>query len=177
MFQIVALVACVAVASAAVLPAGLSQLSRSQDDAGNYEFKYDISGPYGDANARGESGDAYGNKRGFYTLQEADGRLRRVDYIADASGFRVNVQTNEPGTKPSETASALYSPAGAQYAAAPVIAAPVVAAAPAWAAPVRAAPVFAARASHVAPVVAAAPLVAAGPFSFSHSISHVQPAL
>lgn len=35
---------------------------------------------------------------GQYTVSDADGRLRVVDYYADETGFHANVKTNEPGT-------------------------------------------------------------------------------
>ena len=35
---------------------------------------------------------------GSYGLRDADGRMRVVNYVADALGFRASVSTNEPGT-------------------------------------------------------------------------------
>nr|XP_037285904.1 uncharacterized protein LOC119178763 [Rhipicephalus microplus] len=46
-----------------------------------------------------ESGDALGRKTGAYGFRDTDGRLRLVEYVADELGFRVKVQTNEPGTR------------------------------------------------------------------------------
>ena len=34
---------------------------------------------------------------GSYGLRDADGRVRVVNYVADALGFRASVSTNEPG--------------------------------------------------------------------------------
>uniref|UniRef100_A0A224Z044 Structural constituent of cuticle n=1 Tax=Rhipicephalus zambeziensis TaxID=60191 RepID=A0A224Z044_9ACAR len=55
-----------------------------------YSFSYDssaIGGPF-----QQEAGDALGSKRGSYGLSG-----RRVNYVADAGGFRASVQSNEPG--------------------------------------------------------------------------------
>ena len=34
---------------------------------------------------------------GSYGLRDADGRVRVVNYVADALGYRASVSTNEPG--------------------------------------------------------------------------------
>ncbi|GFR25702.1 adult-specific rigid cuticular protein 15.7 [Trichonephila clavata] len=47
--------------------------------------------------------------RGIYTIADIDGRARRVDYVADAHGFRASVKTNEPGTAASAPAAALIA--------------------------------------------------------------------
>lgn len=52
-----------------------------------------------DSHAASEQRDQSGKVTGFYTLTDADGRARRVEYYADESGFHANVQTNEVGTK------------------------------------------------------------------------------
>ncbi|KAL1436659.1 hypothetical protein MTO96_049553 [Rhipicephalus appendiculatus] len=55
-----------------------------------YSFSYDssaIGGPF-----QQEVGDGLGSKRGSYGLSG-----RRVNYVADAGGFRASVQSNEPG--------------------------------------------------------------------------------
>ncbi|GBN45914.1 Adult-specific rigid cuticular protein 15.5 [Araneus ventricosus] len=100
---------------------------------GNYAFNYGTA-----TNARAEIGDAAGNKQGSYTITDIDGRARRVDYVADAAGFRASVKTNEPGTALSAPASAAiaspYAPPVAPVVPA-VAAAPALAAAPFLAAP------------------------------------------
>ncbi|CAN7937508.1 unnamed protein product, partial [Ixodes hexagonus] len=78
-------------------------------DYGNYQFSYDIVDPLGATNGRWEVGDAFGNKRGGYTITDIDGRQRRVEYVADQHGFRVIVNTNEPGTAASAPASAVFN--------------------------------------------------------------------
>lgn len=46
---------------------------------------------------------------GFYTLKGEDGRDRRVDYVADANGFRATISTNELGTSPKNSADGKLS--------------------------------------------------------------------
>ncbi|CAN7999444.1 unnamed protein product, partial [Ixodes hexagonus] len=87
-----------------------SILHREQDDYGNYEFGFNIEGLAWDQFQR-ESGDALGRKMGAYGFRGADGRLRLVEYVADELGFRAKVQTNEPGTKPSRTATVMVDSA------------------------------------------------------------------
>lgn len=48
-----------------------------------------------------------GVKVGSYGLRDIDGRVRVVNYVADAQGFRADVRTNEPGVEP------MKDPAGA----------------------------------------------------------------
>ncbi|KAH7966316.1 hypothetical protein HPB49_015282 [Dermacentor silvarum] len=86
---------------------GTSRTYRKQDDSGHYGFGYDING-YGAASGRHETGSAYGGVQGSYYLQDADGRHRRVHYVADKQGFRAVINTNEPGTKSSIAAAAPY---------------------------------------------------------------------
>ncbi|XP_064488468.1 fibroin heavy chain-like [Ornithodoros turicata] len=132
---------------ASVAEAGHSNSHRAQDLAGNYNFGYNEAHTTG-GSSRQETGDAFGNKVGSYSLTDADGRVRVVKYVADAAGFRASVSTNEPGTAPSTPAAAGYN--------APVVApAPVAAPVATYAAPVAkayAAPVGA----YAAPVAAAA---------------------
>jgi len=133
----VPLVCCLAFASA--LPGGQSVSSRSQDDWGNYQFGYDIVDEHGAQNGREEKGDAHGNKVGSYTIKDIDGRARRVDYVADAHGFRATIGTNEPGTATSSigdgaylsTAPIIHAEPARLLAAAPAYHAPAVLAAPA----------------------------------------------
>ncbi|KAL1436663.1 hypothetical protein MTO96_049557 [Rhipicephalus appendiculatus] len=75
---------------------------------GAYQYGYDWTFPEGEGAFQRESGDAEGRKQGSYGLKDTDGRVRIVSYIADEGGFRVSVSTNEPGTKPSSPADALF---------------------------------------------------------------------
>lgn len=110
---IICLASLVSVASAshllapAAIPAavntGSSSQYRSQDNLGQYSFGYDEAGATG-GSFRHEKSDAYGNRVGSYGLTGADGRVRIVNYVADANGYRANVQTNEPGTESRDTA-------------------------------------------------------------------------
>ncbi|KAG1658867.1 Cuticle protein 10.9 [Nymphon striatum] len=63
-----------------------------------YEFSYEIVDDLYNTQARQESGDAYGYKTGSYSMKNAEGLERIVEYIADEAGFRAVVKTNEPGT-------------------------------------------------------------------------------
>lgn len=157
-----------AYSSALVPETGTSSQYRSQDVHGNYQFGYEEKHTSG-GSFREETGDAYGNKYGSYGLTDADGRVRIVKYVADANGFRVIVNTNEPGTAPSTPAAASINvpqepivPAPVATAAAAPVATVVAAPAPVVKTIVPATPVVTAAA---APAVVAAPppAVVAGP--------------
>ncbi|GIY66453.1 adult-specific rigid cuticular protein 15.7 [Caerostris extrusa] len=79
---------------------GVSASSRQQDAHGNYAFGYEIKDKLGATNSRSEIGDGYGNKKGSYTLNDIDGRARRVDYVADGHGFRATVTPTNPEPPP-----------------------------------------------------------------------------
>ncbi|KAG1658866.1 Cuticle protein 10.9 [Nymphon striatum] len=68
------------------------------DKPAPYEFSYEIVDDYYNTQARQESGDEYGYKTGSYSMKNAEGLERIVEYIADEAGFRAVVKTNEPGT-------------------------------------------------------------------------------
>lgn len=89
-------------APVALASTGTSSQFRSEDNYGNYNFGYDESHAGGSTSRREE--EANGVRRGSYSLTEADGRQRVVHYVADASGFRATVQTNEPGVEPKDPA-------------------------------------------------------------------------
>ncbi|XP_064456931.1 uncharacterized protein LOC135367571 [Ornithodoros turicata] len=74
-----------------------------------YAFKYDSTDEYGTRLTQEESGDGSNRKTGFYSYIDANGVSRRVDYVADETGFHVTVNTNEPGTKSSSPADATYN--------------------------------------------------------------------
>jgi len=160
----VPLVCCLALVKA--IPGGQSVSSRSQDDWGNYEFGYDIVDEYGAQNGRQEKGDAHGNKVGSYTIKDHDGRSRRVDYVADAHGFRATIGTNEPGTATSHVGDATY------LSSAPIITAEpakLLAAAPAHYAPTLLAAPAPLALAHSAPLLRAAPLGLGLGLGLSHS--------
>uniref|UniRef100_A0A6G5A7B5 Putative cuticle protein n=1 Tax=Rhipicephalus microplus TaxID=6941 RepID=A0A6G5A7B5_RHIMP len=46
-----------------------------------------------------ETGDERNFKTGSYSYQTPDGVYRTANYVADDQGFRVSIDTNEPGTK------------------------------------------------------------------------------
>jgi len=73
-----------------------------------------------DTHGASEQRDAQGRVTGFYTLADADGRERRVEYVADENGFRAKVATNEVGTKsenPANVEVVAAEPTPAQYSA------------------------------------------------------------
>jgi len=142
-----------------VLNTGASSQFRSQDNIGNYAFGYNEDHSTGGTFRREQGGP--GVQVGSYGLRDADGRTRVVNYVADAAGFRANIQTNEPGVEPKDPASVLINKAQAIVAPAYQVAAPV--AAPLVAHAAVAAPV--AYAGHIAAPIAAS--------SYSVSTQHV----
>ena len=62
-----------------------------------YSFGYDTVDEYGNKQFRQETSDASNAKTGSYGYTDANGVYRRVDYVADAAGFRATISTNEPG--------------------------------------------------------------------------------
>jgi len=104
---------------------GHSTQSRKQDASGNYAFSYDNSwsdGAWGSgAHGQRESGDAWGNKEGSYSLNIGDGRSRVVKYVADGAGFRASIKTNEPGIVASApAATSISTPHGHDAVPAPI---------------------------------------------------------
>ncbi|XP_053202361.1 uncharacterized protein LOC128387206 [Panonychus citri] len=88
---------------------GASKVFQKQDGKGNYAFGYNVLDPKGASNYREESGDAWGNKAGSYGLKDKDGRLRIVHYVADKNGFRVKIDSNEPGVASVDSAHAKFN--------------------------------------------------------------------
>lgn len=109
-FIAIALFAIIAIASANNhADGGHSTIHRHQDTSGKYDFGYHINDPWGSANYREESGDGWGNVHGSYGLKLADGRQRTVNYVADKSGFRVKLDSNEPSVGSVDSADAIYN--------------------------------------------------------------------
>ncbi|GBO04963.1 hypothetical protein AVEN_92841-1 [Araneus ventricosus] len=78
-----------------------------------YNFDYKSADEQGNTHYHREEADASGTVRGSYGYTDVQGLYRVVDYIADASGFRASIRTNEPGTDGKE------SPADVQMTAEP----------------------------------------------------------
>lgn len=74
-----------------------------------YSFGYDNVDEYGTNLFHKETGDANNVKRGSYGYTDANGLYRRVNYVADANGFRATVETNEPGTQAGASADAVFN--------------------------------------------------------------------
>lgn len=94
---------------------GTSTHFKTQDSQGNYRFGYDVVHSSGSSFHKEESSN--GVKVGSYGLRDIDGRVRVVNYVADAQGFRADVRTNEPGVEP------MKDPAGATISRPPPVAA------------------------------------------------------
>uniref|UniRef100_A0A023GML9 Putative cuticle protein n=1 Tax=Amblyomma triste TaxID=251400 RepID=A0A023GML9_AMBTT len=156
-----------------VLAFAAAQQSPADGPPQPYTFSYDNTDEFGTRISQEETGDENNNKVGSYSYTDAAGLTRTVKYTADADGFHVVVETNEPGTKTSNPADAQYISNAAEVAPAPaavaVKPAPVV---------VKATPVV--QAVHAAPVaihaVHAAPTFTlhAAPVSFA-TAHHVTP--
>ncbi|XP_042905559.1 adult-specific rigid cuticular protein 15.7-like isoform X1 [Parasteatoda tepidariorum] len=106
-----------------------------------YSFGYNAPA-IGGGSSRQETSDGSGRVVGSYTVTDADGRARIVDYYADETGFHANVQTNEPGTanqNPADVSVQSYAaPAVSPVVSPKIIAAPsIVAPAPIYRAPIR----------------------------------------
>ncbi|XP_077512834.1 uncharacterized protein LOC144124030 [Amblyomma americanum] len=76
-----------------------------------YSFGYDNVDEYGNRLFHIEQSDANNAKTGSYGYRDAYGLYRRVNYIADANGFRATVDTNEPGTAPGASADVVFNAA------------------------------------------------------------------
>uniref|UniRef100_A0A023GML2 Putative cuticle protein n=1 Tax=Amblyomma triste TaxID=251400 RepID=A0A023GML2_AMBTT len=143
-----------------------------------YSFSYDNTDEFGTHLSQQETGDENNNKVGSYSYTDPNGVTRTVKYTADADGFHVVVETNEPGTKTSNPADAQYIANPIEVAPAPaaaVVAKPVAAVKPVvlqaatpvvHAAPftVQAAPISYATAHHVTPIT-----VATQPIALAHA--------
>ncbi|UYV83226.1 hypothetical protein LAZ67_23000242 [Cordylochernes scorpioides] len=77
----------------------LEMLTYFFQDHGNYAFGYQIVDHHGNTNGRQEAGHGGHHVHGSYNLALHDGRVRKVEYVADGHGFRAAIKTNEPGTQ------------------------------------------------------------------------------
>ncbi|XP_055937316.1 uncharacterized transmembrane protein DDB_G0289901-like [Argiope bruennichi] len=68
-----------------------------------YNFDYQAADEQGNSHYHRAEADASGTVRGSYGYTDIQGLYRIVDYIADASGFRASIRTNEPGTDGKES--------------------------------------------------------------------------
>ncbi|XP_015903808.1 cuticle protein 10.9-like [Parasteatoda tepidariorum] len=82
-----------------VVFAALLAIAYSQGDESPkpYSFSYIATGDEG-SSSHSETADGSGTVRGSYSLSDADGRNRVVEYVAGIDGFVANIRTNEPGT-------------------------------------------------------------------------------
>ncbi|KAM7301830.1 hypothetical protein ISCGN_017347 [Ixodes scapularis] len=129
-----------------------------------YSFGYDTTDAFGTRQTRQETSDEFNNKIGSYSFVDAKGIARAVNYVADGAGFRVRVDTNEPGTKTSAPANAEIVSSAAEGPSPVVVSA--VHAAPVAVRAVHAAPFG--YAGHAAPVVYSQN-VAPAPYALAHS--------
>ncbi|CAN8018011.1 unnamed protein product, partial [Ixodes persulcatus] len=79
-----------------------------------FSFGYDTVDEFGTKLFHKEDADASNSRTGSYGYTDPNGLFRRVNYVADAAGFRATVETNEPGTAPGQSADAVFNanPAG-----------------------------------------------------------------
>ncbi|CAN8005659.1 unnamed protein product, partial [Ixodes hexagonus] len=73
-----------------------------------FSFGYDNVDEYGNRQFHTERADANNVRTGSYGYTDARGLYRRVNYVADANGFRATVETNEPGTQAGASADAVF---------------------------------------------------------------------
>lgn len=103
----------------ALLLVGLVVGQRIEDPVGPpqpYTFSYDITNDFGTRLSQTENGDSNNVKTGTYSYSEATGIFRNVNYIADKDGFRVTIDTNEPGTKSSAPADVVINSQATDFA-------------------------------------------------------------
>lgn len=80
-----------------------------QDDHGNFVFHYHIIDKHGAKNYRTSKGSSKGKEVGSYGFKDSDGRMRVIDYVADNSGFKANIRSNEPGIGEPDSADAIFN--------------------------------------------------------------------
>ncbi|KAM7285467.1 putative cuticle protein [Ixodes scapularis] len=74
-----------------------------------FSFGYDTVDEYGNRQFHKEEADANNARTGSYGYTDANGIYRRVNYVADANGFRATIETNEPGTQSGASADAVFN--------------------------------------------------------------------
>ncbi|KAG0413894.1 hypothetical protein HPB47_008957 [Ixodes persulcatus] len=74
-----------------------------------FSFGYDTVDEYGTKLFHKEQSDANNARTGSYGYMDANGIYRRVNYVADANGFRATIETNEPGTQAGRSADAIFN--------------------------------------------------------------------
>nr|XP_053635404.1 adult-specific rigid cuticular protein 15.7-like [Cherax quadricarinatus] len=102
MFTSVVLMSMLVAASVA-LPGGYQQISYAPIP---YNFNYGVNA--GATNFGQEESGNGGNAKGSYWVQLPDGRLERVDYWADGSGYHATVSFEGTAKHPSYTPSYGY---------------------------------------------------------------------
>ncbi|XP_064472905.1 uncharacterized protein LOC135387738 [Ornithodoros turicata] len=95
-------------AAAATYGSGYSQ-QNAVERAQPFDFGYNIQDEFGNTQFRQEKGDESGAVQGSYGYTDAYGVYRKVNYIADASGFRADIKSNEPGLKQDNPADAQFN--------------------------------------------------------------------
>ncbi|CAL1292275.1 unnamed protein product [Larinioides sclopetarius] len=73
-----------------------------------YRFGYESVDLVGTKQHRNEFSDAAGAVKGSYGFIDPQGMYRRVEYTADADGYRATVHSNEPGMTSKNVADATY---------------------------------------------------------------------
>ena len=71
-----------------------------------YQFSYNSQDREG---SHGHSQTSDGKRvHGHYYIMLADGRMRKVEYHADETGFHAKIVTNEQGTESKDAADAIF---------------------------------------------------------------------
>ncbi|PRD37897.1 UNVERIFIED_CONTAM: Cuticle protein 16.8 [Trichonephila clavipes] len=117
---IIAVLSCVALVQASI-PV---EVHRPQP----YKFGYSVKDHHGEQH-REEVGNGAGGVVGSYGFTDARGIARRVKYVADHTGFRAQVKTNEPGTA-NQNPAAVQVISDANVASAPIVVQPAAVVAP-----------------------------------------------
>ncbi|KAF8770901.1 cuticle protein 10.9-like [Argiope bruennichi] len=92
----------------AIVPLRRGVLVEAPQPPQPYNFGYESVDLVGTKQHRNEFSDATGAVKGSYGFTDPHGMYRRVEYTADADGYRATVHSNEPGMTSKNVADAAY---------------------------------------------------------------------
>lgn len=90
---------------------------------GGYSYNYESRLDDGGSSSQSETSNGAGKVMGHYSLSNADGRRRQVDYSSGSEGFQAKIDTNEFGTKSDSPANVQFYSSAADQGPAPATAA------------------------------------------------------